>query len=195
MRTDQVIWTLIALNVAVFIGWQSPALRGFMQEHFAVSAEAVLSLRLWTLITAEFSHFDTMHLLFNMWGLYLFGRSIGQVRGAVEVLQVFLTGALLASVAHVVFSLAIGTSVPAIGASGGVMALAAYYGGMFPDRTLLLFFVVPVPAALAVALFILVDVFGLLWPGSPVAHAAHLGGAAYGLLHFQLYAQGPANRR
>jgi len=195
LRTDQVIWAIIAVNVVVFIGWQDPSLRGFMYDHFTVSIESVLSLRIWTLLTAELSHYDTWHLVFNMWGLYLFGRTIGQARGAMEVLQIFLTGATLASVAHVAFSLGLGTSAPAIGASGGVMALAAYYGGMFPDRTLLLFFVVPVPAALAVALFILADVFGLLWPGSPVAHAAHLGGAAYGLLHYQLFVQGPQNRR
>ncbi|MEN0066624.1 MAG: rhomboid family intramembrane serine protease [Myxococcota bacterium] len=185
LRTDQVIWGIIAANVAVFVAWQRPELLMFMAKHFLVSVESVTNQRIWTLLTSEFSHRDAMHLFFNMFGLYVFGRPIGQVRGPWEVLQVYVVGAILASVAHVMFTGWFGDGVPALGASGAIMALAAYFGAMYPDRTLIVLFF-PMPAAAAVALFILVDVFGLATPGSPIAHAAHLGGAAYGLAYYQL---------
>lgn len=185
--TDQVIGALIALNVLVFVGWQTFDLRPFMAQHFLVSADAVAEYRVWTLLTSEFSHADATHLIFNMFGLWVFGRAIGQVRGASEVLRLYLFGAVIASAAHVLFLLFSGDNTPALGASGAVMAMAAYYGGMFPDRTLLVGFILPLPAAAAVALFILIDVFGLaiLQDKSPIAHAAHLGGAAFGLLYYQ----------
>lgn len=187
LRTDQVIWALIGLNVLVFIGWQTPDLQPFMLQHFLLSSDAINEWRLWTLVTSELSHYDATHLLFNMFGLYVFGRAIGQVRGASEVLQLYLFGALCASAAHVLFMALSPNPVPALGASGAVMAMAAYFGGMFPDRTLVVGFLVPMPAAIAVALFILIDVFGLavMQDKSPIAHAAHLGGAAYGLLYYQ----------
>lgn len=189
LRTDQVIWGLIAINVVVYVLWQVPELWSFMRAQFEVSLESVSHLRVWTMLTSEFSHMEPMHLLFNMFGLWVFGRPIGQIRGAREVLQVYVVGAIVASFAHVLFTAVVGQDVRALGASGAVMALAAYYGGMFPDRTLLVGFIFPMPAALAVALFILADVFGMMSSQSTIAHAAHLGGAAYGLLHYQLFVQ------
>jgi membrane associated rhomboid family serine protease len=64
------------------------------------------------------------------------------------------------------------------------MAIAVMFAALFPDRTLLLQFFIPVPAAVAVGGYILLDVLGLVGGGSlggNVAHAAHLAGAAYGL--------------
>ncbi len=190
LYTDQVFWGLVAVNVIVYVMWQLDELFPFMLTHFRVSLAGVLDGRVWTLLSAAFSHREPWHLLFNLFGIYVFGRAIGEVRGARELLLVYVAGALVASVAHVLFSALVPELArPALGASGGVMALAAYFGGMFPDRTLLVGFLIPMPAALAVGLFILLDIFMLGSTNSTVAHAAHLGGAAYGLLHYQLFVQ------
>ncbi|HHO53684.1 MAG TPA: rhomboid family intramembrane serine protease, partial [Deltaproteobacteria bacterium] len=93
---------------------------------------------------------------------------------------------IMASAGHVIYSLITQDPTPALGASGSVMALAVLFGAMFPNRTLLLNFFIPVPAALAVAGFILLDIMGAVSGGSQVAHAAHLGGAAYGLAYWYL---------
>ncbi|MEM6925934.1 MAG: rhomboid family intramembrane serine protease [Myxococcota bacterium] len=193
--TDRVIWAIIALNVAVFVGWHMGD-RDFMAAHFLTSQAHVEEGYVWTLLTYAFSHYGTGHLLFNMFGLYVFGKPIGEARGYTEVLTVFLVGAVVAAFAHLLFGLAIPEQAKSmLGASGGVMALAAYYGGMFPDRTLLVGFVLPMPAAFAVAAFLLLDVSGLLFvQQSTIAHAAHLGGAAYGLFHYQWFVQGGLGR-
>lgn len=190
LRTDQVMWALVALNVIIYVMWQVDGLHPFMREHFLVSLDRVFSGRVWTLLTYAFSHEDPYHLLFNLFGLYVFGRPIGQVRGASEVLHVYVVGALVAGFAHLLFSALVPEmAAPALGASGGVMALAAYFGGMFPDRTLLVGFIFPMPAAVAVGIFILLDIFAL-GSNTGVANAAHLGGAAYGLLRYQFFVQG-----
>jgi membrane associated rhomboid family serine protease len=64
----------------------------------------------------------------------------------------------------------------------------------FRARLYLNFFI-PLPAAVAVGLFLLVDLFGVLNPrGDMIAHAAHLGGALYGFLYWFFIVR-PALRR
>lgn len=184
-RADQVIYTLIGVNLAVFLLWQA-AIRGpfagLMQANFTVSAEALVHLRLWTLVTYMFSQVDPMHLLFNMLALWVFGRSVGQALGYRDLLALYLGGGLLAGVGHVAYQLVFGDPSPALGASGSVMAIAVMYGALFPNRTLMINFLFPVPAWLAVTGYVVLDVLGVFGVGrGNVAHAAHLGGAAFGL--------------
>ncbi len=197
-RAQQVLFGLIGLNVLVFILWsqaRGSVLEGLMVQHFMVSVEALVHFRVWTLLTSAFSHYDTSHLLFNMIGLYVFGRDVGRALGSATLLQLYLVGGIAASVGHVLFSVFTGDMVPALGASGSVMALAVMFGALFPSRTLLINFFIPVPAALAVAGYLLLDVLGTFSPTSTVAHAAHLGGAAWGFAWWYFRVRQPGQRR
>jgi membrane associated rhomboid family serine protease len=181
-RSQQVLYGLIAVNVVVFAMWHSsPMIQVLMRDHFLVSFESVANLRVWTLITSAFSHHDPWHLLFNMLALYVFGRDVGLALGWKTLLNLYLVGGVVASAGHVLYSIATGDPSPALGASGAVMAISVMYAALFPNRTLLLQFFIPVPAAVAVGMYIVLDVFGMVGGGGGVAHAAHLGGAAYGL--------------
>jgi membrane associated rhomboid family serine protease len=183
-RAGQVLWTLIAVNVVVFVMWQlarGTVLQPVMADHFLVSLESVANYRLWTLLTCAFSQKDPVHLLFNMFGLWVFGRDVAQAVGWKALLNLYLVGGVAASVGHVLYSVVTGDLAPALGASGSVMAVSVMYACLFPNRTILLQFFIPVPAAIAVALFILLDVLGMVGGGGGIAHAAHLAGAAYGL--------------
>ncbi|MEQ1503758.1 MAG: rhomboid family intramembrane serine protease [Myxococcota bacterium] len=184
-RSNQVLFGLIAINVLVFLLWTQSAgtiLEQVMASQFLVSVESIVHLRVWTLLTAEFSHISPTHLLFNMLGLWVFGREVGQTLGWRDLLNLYLVGAVVASLGHVVFGLVTGDPAPSLGASGAVYAISVVYAAMFPNRTLMINFLIPVPAAVAVAGYILLDLFGAFgMGGGGVAHAAHLGGAAYGL--------------
>ncbi len=201
-RADQVLWILVGLNVLVFVGWQvaygslgDTVFPGLMSAHFLASAESVLNLRLWTVVTANFSHIDLWHLVFNMIGLGVFGREVARAVGSGALLNLYLVGGVIAMLGHAAFNLVAGVPSPALGASGSVMALAVVYGAMFPDRTLLINFFIPIPARIAVGLFIAFDLVGLFSNGSVVAHAAHLGGAAYGLAYWWLRIRRPPPRK
>jgi len=61
---------ILLLNAAVFIGWQIPALRGWMTSHFLHSP---LSGKSYTLVTSAFSHQGLLHVGFNMFALVSFG--------------------------------------------------------------------------------------------------------------------------
>jgi membrane associated rhomboid family serine protease len=187
--SDRVLWGLVGINVVVFALWQfamwasAPMAELLMAGNFLVSAEAIVHLRVWTLLTYGFSHIDPTHLIFNLIGLWVFGRAVADTYGWRDLLNLYLVGAVAAGAGHVGYQLLTGDPGPALGASGAVMALAAVFGATFPNRTLMINFLFPVPAAIAVAGYILLDVLGVFGVGGgTIAHAAHLGGAAYGLL-------------
>ena len=72
-----------------------------------------------------------------------------------------------------------------LGASGAVSAIAVVFACLYPRAWLLLNFFIPVPAALAVGFFFVLDLGGVLNPrGDMVAHAAHLGGALFGFVYW-----------
>lgn len=178
---------LVALNVAVFALWhtfgRSDAGEAFMAEHFLVSVESLR--RPWTLLLAEVSHIDAAHLLFNMVALWSFGRVVEVALGGRRLLSLYLVGGVIASLGHVLYGLVMDTRSPALGASGAVSAIAVVFAAMFPRARLYLNFFIPLPAAVAVGIFLLIDLFGVLNPRADmIAHAAHLGGAAYGAVYW-----------
>lgn len=188
-----VLNALTALYVAVFFAWQaalSGSLPGWLptlERTFLTSPSRVDSAwGLLSLLGSALSHIDPMHLAFNVLALWVLGRDVERVIGAGGFLHLVVAGGIVASAGHLVYGLATGSDVPALGASGSVMAVAVVSAVLFPDRMLLVFFILPMRQVTAVGLFILVDLFGLLNPGADsIAHAAHLGGALYGWVYFR----------
>ena len=119
-----------------------------------------------------------------MFGLWVFGRAILPLTGERGFVHLYAAGAIVASAGHLVYQYVSGSPAPALGASGSVMAIAVVYAALFPRNTLLVGFFLPMPAAMAVGLFILIDVAGMIGGRGGIAHAAHLGGVAYGLAYY-----------
>lgn len=180
---EQVLWTLIAINVLVFLLWNvGPSLlKEIMYQNFTVARQGLL-FRPWTLLTAAFSQYAAGHLFFNMLSLWIFGREVADALGGRRFLWLYLGGGLASSLAHVVLA----PHSAALGSSGAVMAIAVMFGALFPDRTIYLNFLFPVPARILVVLYVALDLFGLLGGGGGIDNAGHLGGAAFGLLFWWL---------
>ena len=143
----------------------------------------------WQLVTYAFLHDRTnlMHLIGNMFGLCMFGPDTERVLGARRFAVYYgacVIGAGLAQlwVAH---SISPGPA-ETIGASGGIFGLLLFYGVTFPQRKLVLLFPPipwPIPAWLFASLYAVVELYlGVSGRMQGVAHFAHLGGAAAGLL-------------
>lgn len=181
------LFGLALVNLGVYVAWQMGGAPNYawMSDNFLVSAESVVNGRLWTLFTTMFSHTDPTHLLFNLLALWVFGSSVEQVMGPVKFALLYLLGGLAGSIGFVTWCVVTGSNSAALGASGAVMAVAAVYGMWFPRRTLMINFIIPMPAWLAVVLFIGMDLYGMFGGsamGQPVAYSAHLGGALFGFL-------------
>lgn len=152
----------------------------------------------WQLVTYAFLHGGVLHLAFNMYALYLFGPEIERLLGARRFLTYYLVCVVCAGLAQlVVQGMAGGPPVPTVGASGGIFGLLLAFGLAFPYRKLMLIFPpIPMPAWLFVTLYGLIELYlGFSQGGdSNVAHFAHLGGMAGGLLLILYWRSRPFRR-
>ena len=141
-----------------------------------------------TMITSMFMHGGIMHLLGNMWFLWIFGDNIEQDLGRVRYLLFYLLCGILASLAHVLLNTSGAASlVPSLGASGAISGVMGAYLVLHSHRrvtVLLLRIVTQVPGFVAVGLwfvFQLVSSMGVLGgTDSGIAYAAHIGGFVAG---------------
>jgi membrane associated rhomboid family serine protease len=141
----------------------------------------------WTFFTYMFVHAGLLHLLGNMFMLFVFGTPVESRMGS----RAFILYYLLCGVGAAVFSLALSniTSVgPMVGASGAVLGVALAFAMYWPDAELIVFPIpVPIRARTLVALLIGADVlFAFLTPGDGIAHLAHVGGVLSGYLYFRM---------
>ena len=187
--TAPVCRILILINVGVFLlGW---LFRLDLERQFALqSPDLFRGGQIWRLVTAAFLHDpnNLFHLIFNMWGLWLFGREMEALYGRANFLGLYLGGAVFGNLIWALidyFGPMPGRGI-LLGASGAVMAVMVVYAMNYPNREVILF-VIPVPMWLLVVIFLGLDLFSLmqsgpLLGGSVVAFAAHLGGGAFGYL-------------
>lgn len=165
--------------------------RSIVQDWLELDTSKVLSGQIWRLLTCAFCHDrdNVSHILFNMLFLWWFGKTLESMYGSREFLWFYLTAALAASLAYVALDLATGDWVPMIGASGAVMAVTMLFAVHFPRQTIYLFFVIPVEIRWIVLFYVVYDLHPVLLQlsGDPsasgVAHAAHLGGLAFGYFY------------
>jgi membrane associated rhomboid family serine protease len=154
--------------------------------------------RPWQLLSYGFMHGGFLHLLFNMYALYMFGQDIERLVGPKRFLIYYLVCVVSAALAQLLVQhLMNGPPVPTVGASGGIFGLLLAYGLAFPRRKLMLIFPpIPMPAWVFVTLYGLVELYlGITAPGSNVAHFAHLGGMVGGLVLILYWRAESARRR
>lgn len=179
---------LIIANVVVF-GLQYLLGFGLLETYFALwpfgsAAAGLPPFRPWQLLTYGFLHGGIAHLFFNMFALYMFGQAIEELMGTRRFVVYYLVCVITAALAQLAVQKFMGVARPTVGASGGVFGLLLAYGMAFPrNKLMLLFPPIPMPAWLFVTLYGLIELYlGLFGRNSNVAHFAHLGGMAGGLV-------------
>ena len=146
----------------------------------------------WQVLSYSFLHGSFEHLFFNMLGLWMFGSELEQVWGQKRYVQFYTASVLAAAVTQLVVSAVLGSIAPTIGASGGLFGLLLAFAMIFPNRIILLFFVIPMRAKWLVALYGILELYqGVYVMNSGVAHFAHLGGMAGGVLTIRYWRRQP----
>jgi membrane associated rhomboid family serine protease len=142
------------------------------------------SLFLWQMVTYLFLHGGIWHLALNMIALWMFGGELEAHWGSERFTRFYFVTGIGAALCSVVASW--NSYIPIIGASGAIYGLLAAYGILFPDRTLLLYFIVPVKAKWFVLILGLITFWSTLsMSGNGIAHTAHLGGMLFGWLYLR----------
>lgn len=132
----------------------------------------------WQLLTYAFLHGNLLHLSFNMIGLVSFGRELEMWWGTRRFLQYFFVCVVSAAVVQLAVTSSTGSTLPTVGASGGLYGLLLGFAVMFPKRRVLLLIPpIPMPAWVFALLFAVLElVLGVTGTASGIAHFAHLGG-------------------
>ncbi|MEI6300614.1 MAG: rhomboid family intramembrane serine protease [Betaproteobacteria bacterium] len=143
----------------------------------------------WQVLTYAFLHGSLTHLLFNMFGLYMFGGDIERVWGSKRFLNYYLICVLSAAAAQLLVSFLMGSRYPTVGASGGLFGLLIAFAMVYPNRMIMpLIPPIPMRAPVFVALYGGLELFlGVTGSQSGVAHFAHLGGLAGGYLFIKFW--------
>ncbi len=176
---------LIGINVAVFlVEWLTKS--ETFADSFAVTPGTLVRPWLWwQFITYGFLHGNLNHILFNMVGLFIFGRPMEQRLGFAEFLKFYLAAVFVGGVIGSLIAVLMGSSVAIIGASGAVVATTILFACFYPNVEILLFFVLPIKAWVLCVGFVAFDLFGALGGrGGNTAFEVHLAGAAFGLLYY-----------
>lgn len=154
----------------------------------------------WQLITYSFLHGSVLHLVLNMYALWLFGTRMESIWGPKAFTLYYLVCVIGAALVQLIVASQLEGErggYPTIGASGGVFGLLLAFGMTFPSERLRLLFP---PIALQAKWFVLIYGAIELWAGvtgtqAGVAHFAHLGGMLFGFLLLRYWHHGPLNFR
>jgi membrane associated rhomboid family serine protease len=184
-----VIFALLIANGLVFALQQlSPR---FMFVSFALWPFGVPNspFAAWQLLTYGFLHGSVMHLAFNMFMLWMFGRELEGLMGSQRFLIYYLTGVIGAGIIQLIVAGSQGGIYPTVGASGGVFALLLAFGMAFPNRMIMLLIPpIPMKAKYMVIIFGVMELYLGVSGGAPgVANFAHLGGMLFGFLLLQYW--------
>jgi membrane associated rhomboid family serine protease len=164
---------------------------GVMDPEAAAAGPCRLGGLTWqTLFTSMFLHGSWMHLIGNLWFLWIFGNNVEDSMGHLRFVAFYLLAGLVAALAHVFTDP--GSTVPMVGASGAISGIMGAYLVLYPRARIhtLFFFIiffriVAIPAYVMLVYWMLIQVASSAATpagGGGVAYMAHIGGFVAGLL-------------
>ena len=198
-QTGNMVTRIIIVNVAVFLvviltrlvlqGFQLNSFDLFTQFFSLSSDWKHLLTHPWVFFTANFLHLGFLHLLFNMIWLYMFGQIVGDLIGDRHVLPIYVLGGVVAGLMFYFSAILLPYGqqgvVFALGASGGVMAIAAAAAMIAPDYEIRLMIIGRVKLKYIVGVLLILDVAALGADMNTGGHFGHLGGFLFGFLYIQ----------
>ncbi len=181
-----VVIVLIVVNVVFFFLQSLINNRRFVEWLLVDSMLFHAPWQIWRLFTYSIVHTEPWSILWNMLGLYFFGRTVEDKYGPREFIRIYLMLTLTAALVW-------------LGLDAGYTELPLFLAGAFPavlgflvlfclddPKATVIFIFVPMPAWLLGAIFIGFDIFGVLNGGATwITPAAHLSAAAMAFFYFR----------
>ena len=141
----------------------------------------------WGILTSIFSHFDFIHLLFNMVFLYFAGKIYEDIFSSKRLLITYIIGGIFGGIAEIAIQslfFPLKESALVVGASGSIMAIFVAVAFHSPNMKVQLFGRFSIRLYFVALFFLIQDIIGI-GKNDGIAHFAHLGGAIFGVLSVQ----------
>ncbi|XP_027875735.1 presenilin-associated rhomboid-like protein A, mitochondrial isoform X3 [Xiphophorus couchianus] len=172
---------IMAINAAVLCCWRIPAMQRTMIKYF--TSNPASKTQCLPMILSSFSHYSIIHMVANMYVLWTFSSGIVSLLGKEQFLAVYLSAGVISTMVSYACKTATGRFYPSLGASGAVMAVLAAVCTKVPEAKLGIIFLpmVTFTAGNALKALVAIDTAGLILGWRLFDHAAHLGGALFGV--------------
>ena len=186
-QTPPVVKNLIIINLLVYMAMALiPEARLFLDRFGALQVGPRMlgyDFHAYQFITYMFLHANFEHIFFNMFALWMFGRTLEYDLGSRRFLVYYMVCGIGAALIQAGIATAMGQPMALVGASGAVMGLLLAFGVMYPNAVIMLLIPpIPMKAKWFVIIYAVIELF-LGWRGvGNVAHFAHVGGMLWGYL-------------
>ncbi|XP_034934650.1 presenilins-associated rhomboid-like protein, mitochondrial [Chelonus insularis] len=169
------------LNILVFLAWRIPVLNTTMIRYFC--ANPACRNLCWPMLFSTFSHISIIHLSVNMYVLQSFCTAAVSTLGREQFVALYLTSGMTASFFSQVYKTVTKRPGLSLGASGSIMGVVSFICLQYPDIRLSIAFLpmLNFKAIYGIKGLAMFDIMGCLFKWSIFDHAAHLGGAFWGL--------------
>lgn len=176
---SQIIIILIVANVLV-------SLKGFSDaaffDRYKFQVQKILGGEKVRMLTSGFLHVDWLHLGFNMYALYLFGKVVDSSFGTLNFVLIYFVS-LIAGSMYSLYQHKIVPYYSAVGASGAVSGVIFSSIMLYPGMELIMLPIpIPIPGYVFGVGYLLYSIYGMKNQVGNVGHSAHLGGAIGGYL-------------
>lgn len=185
-RTPPVVKNLIIINTLVFLATALiPSFNMLMGTYCQLFWIGSPNYHSYQFVTYMFLHGGFGHLFFNMFALWMFGRTLEYELSSKRFLTYYMVCGVGAAILQMCIAWLTGEiHFTLLGASGAVMGLLLAFGVMHPNEILIMF---PIPMPIKAKWFVIgyaVLELYLGWSGrdASVAHFAHIGGMLWGLI-------------
>ena len=183
-------WLLAGMRDGQLVLPMGDALRGHVREVEVMLHQEVPHPL--TLLTSMFMHGGWMHLVGNMWFLWIFGDNVEDAMGRVRFVVFYLLCGVLAALAQT--AVTPHSEVPMVGASGAIAGVLGGYLLLYPRARIrclwvLIIFIttIELPAWALLGMWFVAQFF--IPQGEGIAWAAHVGGFVAGLALIRLFAK------
>jgi membrane associated rhomboid family serine protease len=166
----------------------------------------ILQHHVWQIFTYMFIHIGWTHVIFNLLGLWMFGGDLENLWGTARFIRYILCTGIGAGICIALLNaytaqpniLPTSANFPTMGVSGVVFALLLAYGMTWPNKEVLVFFILPVKIKYVVIFFGIFSFFATLDSingiGDSISHIAHLGGILFGFVILQIWSRRKAQK-
>jgi len=147
----------------------------------------------YTIISYQFIHVYPFHLLGNMVLLYFFGNILENYIGNKKTLSLYLFGGIMGAFVSMLICTFIpnaDSSIPLVGASASVSAIAVAAAAMNPRHTIRMMFVGDVQIYILVLIFLVINIFSVSNYLNLSGSLSHIGGAIMGYIFIEQYKKG-----
>ncbi len=198
--------TLIGVNIVVFLIQMSQGIGlerfiytyGLVPARFSIpyiSSHFTLTQQLFSLISFMFLHGGFMHILGNLWTLYIFGDNVEDRLGSFYYLVFYLLCGLISGLFHLILNYH--STVPTIGASGAIAGVMGAYFILYPNSKILTLipivifpWFVEIPAVFFLGFWFVMQLFNAAFSSamaSGIAWWAHVGGFVFGVVSLKFF--------